>query len=268
MAEGRMLKRNISRSEKLARLKSDKPRVLYFMMLPYLDVEGRLEANPKLIRGQIIPLLNYSVAKVQQCLEELDEVGLIQLYEGNGKKCLEYFKFNDHQNLRKDREAASEHPTPPQRQADARHTPIEVNLKEVKLSKGKFKPPTIEEVIEYVKEKGYQVDVKKFMEYYTESGWLDRDGKPFRSWKQKIIAVWNKPGGRKLCRFSGCKGYGVYTSTDDTGQVCWWCEDHKPRRKLRLPTEMAGNLLKSVPDKDKRSTSDKRNEQKNKLGVR
>jgi len=104
------------------------------MMLPHLDVEGRLEANPKLIRGQIVPLLNYSVTGVQKCLEELDEVGLIQLYDGNDKKCLEYSKFSDHQNLRKDREAASEHPTPPQRRDNSGITPIEV-----KLSKGNLK---------------------------------------------------------------------------------------------------------------------------------
>ena len=139
MAEGRMLKKNISRSEKLARLKTHKPRVLYFMMLPHLDVEGRLEANPKLIRGQIVPLLNYSVSGVQTCLDELNEVGLIQLYDGNGKKCLAYTKFHDHQNLRKDREAASEHPTPPQLPECAGITPIEVKLSKVNLKEEKVK---------------------------------------------------------------------------------------------------------------------------------
>lgn len=143
------------------------------------------------------------------------------------------------------------------------------NVSKVKVSKKRvFIPPTLQEVIEYVKEKGYQVDVKKFLEYYTESNWHDRDGKPVRNWKQKIIAVWNKPGGQKKCRFSNCKDYGVYTSTDNTGQICWWCEKHRPRPKLSLPKELTETALKVVPDKDNRSTSDKRNEQKNKLGIR
>ena len=139
-------------------------------------------------------------------------------------------------------------------------------VKNVKNDK-KFKPPTLEEVIKYVKEKGYQVDVKKFMEYYTESDWHDKDGKSVRNWKQKIIAVWNKPGSQKPCRISGCKGYPVYTSTDDTGQVCWWCEAHKPQTETSLPTELL-NSLKDVPQGDNRSASDKSNELKNKLGVK
>ena len=47
MAEGRMLKKEISDSKKLGRLPSDRPRVLYLMMLPHLDVKGRLYADPK-----------------------------------------------------------------------------------------------------------------------------------------------------------------------------------------------------------------------------
>jgi len=153
--------------------------------------------------------------------------------------------------------------------AQATAKQCQVKLSKGKVSKGKervFKPPTLQEVIGYVKEKGYQVDVKKFFEYYTESNWHDRDGKPVRNWKQKIIAVWNKPGGQKKCRISNCNALGVYTSTDDTGQICWWCEKHKQGWRPALPKELTENVLKVVDVKDQRSLSDKQNEQKNKLG--
>lgn len=39
MAEGRMLKKNISQSKKLALLKNDSARLLYTWILPHLDIE-------------------------------------------------------------------------------------------------------------------------------------------------------------------------------------------------------------------------------------
>jgi len=153
-------------------------------------------------------------------------------------------------------------------QCSSKSRVLKSRVEKSKVGKRKFIPPTIEEVIKYVKEKGYNVDVKKFMEYYAESAWHDRDGKPVQNWKQKIIAVWNKPGGQKKCRSLNCKAIGIYTSTDDTGQICWWCEEHKQGWTPAIPKELTENVLKVMPSKNKRSLSDKQNEQKNKLGVR
>lgn len=55
-------------------------------------------------------------------------------------------------------------------------------------------PPTIEEVKEFVKSKGYSEDCAiKAYDYYTNMDWIDNSGKPVKSWKAKIIAVWFKP---------------------------------------------------------------------------
>jgi hypothetical protein len=43
MAEGRILSRRISRSHKLAALSSDTARMIYSWLIPYLDVEGRMD---------------------------------------------------------------------------------------------------------------------------------------------------------------------------------------------------------------------------------
>ena len=67
MASGRMLKKEISNSEKLGIVKSDRARVLYFMMLPHLDIAGRLEANVRRIKGQIVTMLPYSEKKQKLC---------------------------------------------------------------------------------------------------------------------------------------------------------------------------------------------------------
>ncbi len=65
-------------------------------------------------------------------------------------------------------------------------------LEEVKtISKnGRFKKPTLEEVVEYCKERNNNVDAEKWMAYYNSNGW--RVGKnPMKNWKSAII-TWEK----------------------------------------------------------------------------
>ena len=60
--------------------------------------------------------------------------------------------------------------------------------------KNTFLPPTLEEVKEYVKSKGYNEECAiKVYDYYTEMNWIDNSGKPVKSWKGKIVAIWLKP---------------------------------------------------------------------------
>ncbi len=72
--------------------------------------------------------------------------------------------------------------------------------------KKSFVPPTLEEIRTYIQEKGYNVEPKKFFEYFTEGGWIDGQGNPVRNWKQKII-TWsgarkeNQDGKVRKCSF-------------------------------------------------------------------
>lgn len=60
-------------------------------------------------------------------------------------------------------------------------------------AKRTFKPPTLEEVIEYCASRNNQIDPYKFYDFYDVSGWIDSNGKPVRSWKQKVI-TWEGRG--------------------------------------------------------------------------
>lgn len=136
MAEGRMLKREISDSKKLGLLPSDRPRVVYFMMLPRLDVKGRLKADPEIIKGQICTMLHYSIKSIQFALEALHDVGLIILYQNNGTQFLEYTRFRDFQKLYPDKEAETKIPSPtPANSGELQRTPLKVKLSKVKESK-------------------------------------------------------------------------------------------------------------------------------------
>lgn len=114
MAEGRMLKKRISKSKKFAQVDSDSARLLYLMLLPHLDVEGRHEACPVIVKGTVVPKIpTFTLKIIEQDLEELSKVGLILLYEYDGDKYLQFTRFEDFQSLKHDREAKSEIPAPP-----------------------------------------------------------------------------------------------------------------------------------------------------------
>jgi hypothetical protein len=56
-----------------------------------------------------------------------------------------------------------------------------------------FKPPLIEEVVSYFKEKGYnQKSGEKAFYYYDSAGWKDRNGTQVKNWKQKMVGNWFK----------------------------------------------------------------------------
>jgi hypothetical protein len=114
MAEGRIVSKRISRSEKVASLSSDTVRMFYTWMIPYLDVEGRMDSNPLLMKADIAPLLPHVTEKsIRSILDELYASGLIILYQVNGNSFLQLTKFDENQpNLRKDREANSKIPAP------------------------------------------------------------------------------------------------------------------------------------------------------------
>jgi len=60
--------------------------------------------------------------------------------------------------------------------------------------KKRFSPPTILEVKDYFKEKGYtDSSAVKAFEYYDVAGWKDSKGNQVKNWKQKMLSVWFKP---------------------------------------------------------------------------
>lgn len=66
--------------------------------------------------------------------------------------------------------------------------------KEKKEKKIKFTAPSVEEVKDYFKEKGYtEESAKKFYDYYSVADWKDSKGKKVKNWKQKAQSVWFKP---------------------------------------------------------------------------
>lgn len=60
-------------------------------------------------------------------------------------------------------------------------------------------PPTVEEVVSYFKDNGFNEELaKRFHAYYQSANWYDQRGNKVNSWKQKAISNWfknNQPHG-------------------------------------------------------------------------
>jgi hypothetical protein len=115
MAKGRFLSKSVSTSKKLASLKSDSTRLLWTWILPHLDREGRFHADFGIIKGHAVPRLkNHTEKTIEADLRELASVGLVLLYEVGGDRYLQFTQFDENQpGMRKDREAESQCPPPP-----------------------------------------------------------------------------------------------------------------------------------------------------------
>ncbi len=57
-------------------------------------------------------------------------------------------------------------------------------------SSRRFVPPTLDQVKAYIKEKEYEVDPKKFFDYYSKRDWCNALGRPIRDWKQAMTNNW------------------------------------------------------------------------------
>jgi len=134
-----MIDKRISKSKKLATLKIDRSRVLYFMIYPHLDCEGRFTGDPEEIKEDCVPKLRYSIRKIAESVVDLHDVGLLILYEDKDENpYVEFTKFEPFQHgMRKDREAPSEIPSPRDIRTNSGPTPALYLSLSVKVKEGR-----------------------------------------------------------------------------------------------------------------------------------
>lgn len=88
MPIGRLLRKSISESRKMALLKTDGARLLFTWLIPHLDKNGCFSGDPAVVNSKVFSRLGKSAAVVSGYLKELQSAGLIVLYEVNGDTCL------------------------------------------------------------------------------------------------------------------------------------------------------------------------------------
>jgi len=66
------------------------------------------------------------------------------------------------------------------------------NVKNVKpKNNGRFTPPSVEEVRQYIADKDYHFDPEVFVAHYESNGWVQNKGKPIVNWKAACV-TWEK----------------------------------------------------------------------------
>jgi len=74
------------------------------------------------------------------------------------------------------------------------NVPINGTVKKEKKAPVRFSPPNLDDIQVYIIDNGYiDVDAERFLAYYAASDWHDKDGKPVKNWKQKVIS-WSGRG--------------------------------------------------------------------------
>ena len=154
------------------------------------------------VRG-LTTLFNDGEASIRSALNELEEAGYLrreQVREG-GKFGKSVYVITD---MLKSEKPCVENPLAENSVAE---NPAQLNTKELTTNKSntkryKFVPPTVEEVEEYINEKGYKVNARRFVDYYSSKGWTIGRNSPMKNW-QAAVRTWanndfnkdNKPQG-------------------------------------------------------------------------
>jgi len=126
LPRGRFLDRDLSTNRQYWSLSSD-TRNFWDLLILWLDAEGRMDGDLKIIKGMVCPLADWSLADIESMLQQLESLkrnnglGWIERYTANGTACLWASGFEEHQKgLQKTREAKGRYgysniPPPPQK---------------------------------------------------------------------------------------------------------------------------------------------------------
>lgn len=113
-----MLNKKISRDREVAELINElggDAGILFTWMIAHLDREGRVDADPEVLKGLVVPKISrIDVGMVPEVIRKASGLGLIEVYEDTrGNRFIVYPKFEQNQTgLRKKREPASNFPDP------------------------------------------------------------------------------------------------------------------------------------------------------------
>ena len=123
--------------------------------------------------------------KISQSISHLKEIGYIEQKSFDGRRRTLWSRLADVSYL-PSRICDAESQNLRTEIIESSNKNIDIKEKEI-LKKEKVKAPTLEEVTEYVRAKGYHFSPKDFFDYYDTANWHKADGKPVLNWKQCCV---------------------------------------------------------------------------------
>lgn len=196
----RIIKESICVSEQIDAL-SPLEEVTFYRLLVNCDDYGCFDAREKVVASRLFPLKDFRPVEIRKLINRLAAVGLVELYQVDGKPLLKVCKWADHQRVR-----ISKHKYPLPQDADScgnsrqvaancGELPLESNPNpnpnpnpKEKENRKRFSPPTVEEVREYCRERNNNVDPQRFVDFYESKGWkVGKEG--MKDWKA-CVRTW------------------------------------------------------------------------------
>ena len=114
-ARGRMLSWKISIDRAVGDLSCDSARLLFTWMIAHADNLGRLRGDPSWVREEVMPLIRSArPRRVGKWLDEMKNLELIDYYEVDGIKYVQFRKWDKHQKLTGNMRKHGDLPAPPQ----------------------------------------------------------------------------------------------------------------------------------------------------------
>lgn len=95
----RIIKESICRSEEIDSL-SWFEEVLFYRLIVICDDFGRYDGRSKIIKGSCFPLKDVTEKDIEKALGKLSAVGLVRVYETQGRPYLQLVTWADHQRIR------------------------------------------------------------------------------------------------------------------------------------------------------------------------
>lgn len=134
----------------------------------------------------LVTLFNDGEASIRSALSELEEAGYLRREQNReeGKFGKSVYIITD---MLKSEKPCVENPLAeiPMAGNHAQYNTKESSTEESNTKRYRFIPPTVEEVEDYINEKGYRINAHKFVDYYTANGW--RVGKsPMKDWRAAV----------------------------------------------------------------------------------
>lgn len=200
----RIIKESICSSEKIASL-SDFEFRLWVGLITQADDAGRGDARPAIIKGHVFPFRDrLSIKDIDAALQELAAKGCVALYKVDGKPYFLFPGWVKHQRVRDCKPKfpkPPENPFSPQSAASCGELPQDAascclntiqsesnpntNPKENNARGTRFTPPSISDVEQYCREKGYHINAERFVCFYAQKDWMVGKNR-MKDWKRAV----------------------------------------------------------------------------------
>ena len=203
----RILKESICTSDSIDRL-SWFEEVVFYRLIVNCDDYGRFDGRVALIKNTLFPLKeSVTLTAVENAINKLATVGLVTLYEYEGRQYLQLPTWNEHQSIRAKR---SKFPSPdgcmksseiickqmnanvPVIQSESESNPNPKEGAKAPNAHARFSPPSVSDVEAYCRERRNDVDPQRFVDFYASKGWKV-GSQPMKDWKA-AVRTWEQRG--------------------------------------------------------------------------